>query len=77
MADGGITRGARSRGDSGRPVFGGRVSSRVSSNSSSSSMRSDRKVNGSPWCCFKVFPGALAERSCRGGRPGIVAGRDS
>ncbi len=26
-------------------------------------------------CCRQLFPGALIDRSCRGGRPGIVAGR--
>jgi hypothetical protein len=27
-------------------------------------------------CCRQLFPGALIDRSCRGGRPGIVADRD-
>lgn len=26
-------------------------------------------------CCRQLFPGALIDRSCSGGRPGIVAGR--
>ena len=31
-----------------------------------------RKVSAN-WCCLKLFPGALMDLSCRGGRPGIVA----
>lgn len=28
-------------------------------------------------CCLQLLPGALIDRSCSGGRPGIVAGRSN
>lgn len=42
------------------------------SNSSSSSMNDVEHLGG---CCLRSSPGALAERSWSGGRPGMVAAK--
>ena len=43
---------------------------------SSGAWSRDRAMNSARWLCFhELTPGALMERSCSGGRPGIVAER--
>jgi len=83
---GGITNGANILGERGclgddEPVCRGvfcpsspGVSNMVISALSSSAGPDIKDIRLSPnMCCLQLFPGALIERSCRGGRPGIVA----
>jgi hypothetical protein len=75
LLDWGMTRGARLLGDSGPEILidrGAYASLMAASSSASSSSNKSKKVSAG-LRGLALPPGALAERSCRGGRPGIVA----
>ncbi len=64
----GMTSGARLLGDSGWRGDG-------SGEPASDSLISPTAAGSTGWCGFQLWPGALMDRSCSGGRPGMVAGR--
>lgn len=75
VADCGITRGVKSFGERGPACLNGTeayASSMAASKSASSSLPKVKNVSASS-CWIILLPGALAERSCRGGLPGMVA----
>ena len=45
----------------------------ISAFSSSAGPDMQDNMDSPKTCCLQLFPGALIDRSCKGGRPGIVA----